>query len=124
MLTFGALSSVFDYLTFGVLLWLMHAAEAEFRTGWFLESVISATLVVLVVRTRGRLSASVPLRSLLTATVAVIGVTLALPFTPMAAVLGFAPVPSAFVAAMVTIVFAYIVSAEVAKRWFYRCVSL
>src|SRR5574342_1035575 len=52
MLTFGALSSVFDYLTFGVLLWLMHSGEAEFRTGWFLESVISATLVVLVVRTR------------------------------------------------------------------------
>lgn len=124
MLTFGTLSSVFDYLTFGVLLWLMHAGEAEFRTGWFLESVISATLIVLVVRSRGRLSASVPSRSLLTATAGVIGITLALPFTPMAAVLGFAAVPSAFIAAMVAIVFAYIVSAEFAKRWFYRRVNL
>ncbi len=124
MLTFGALSSVFDYLTFGVLLWLMHAGEAEFRTGWFLESVISATLIVLVVRTRGRLSASVPSRSLLTATAAVIAVTLALPFTPVAATLGFAVVPPAFVAVIAVIVCAYIVSAEVAKRWFYRRVTL
>jgi P-type Mg2+ transporter len=124
MLTFGALSSVFDYLTFGVLLWLMRAGEAEFRTGWFLESVISATLIVLVVRTRGRLSASWPSGSLLAATAAVIGVTLAIPFTPLAPVLGFVAVPSLFVVVMVAIVLAYVASAEFAKAWFYRRASL
>jgi Mg2+-importing ATPase len=124
MLTFGALSSVFDYLTFGVLLWLMRAGEAEFRTGWFLESVISATLVVLVVRTRGRISASWPSGSLLAATAAVIGVTLAIPFTPLAPVLGFVAVPLLFVVVMVAIVLAYVASAEFAKAWFYRRASL
>jgi len=52
MLTFGILSSVFDYLTFGALLWLLHASETQFRTGWFMESVISASLIVLVIRSR------------------------------------------------------------------------
>jgi Mg2+-importing ATPase len=104
MLTFGALSSVFDYLTFGVLLWLMHAGPTEFRTGWFLESVISATLIVLVVRTRGRLIASLPSKSLLIATAAVICLTLALPFTPAAAAFGFVAVPFSFVTVMTAIV--------------------
>ena len=124
MLTFGALSSVFDYLTFGTLLWLMNAGPVEFRTGWFLESVVSATLIVLVVRTRGRLIASLPSRSLLIATAAVICLTLVLPFTPAAAAFGFAAVPVSFVAVMAAIVLAYVVSAERAKQWFYRRVSL
>jgi Mg2+-importing ATPase len=124
MLTFGALSSVFDYLTFGVLLWLMRAGEAEFRTGWFLESVISATLIVLVVRTRGRISASWPSRSLLTATTAAIGVTLALPFTLLGPALGFVAVPSLFIVVMVAIVLAYVASAEFVKGWFYRRANL
>jgi len=124
MLTFGALSSIFDYLTFGVLLWLMHAGPIEFRTGWFLESVISATLIVLVVRTRGRLIASLPSKALLTATAAVIGFTLVLPFTPAARAFGFVAVPFSFVAMMAAILLAYLASAELAKRWFYRRVSL
>ena len=52
MMTFGLVSSVFDYLTFGVLLLVLHATQAQFRTGWFVESVISASLIVLVIRTR------------------------------------------------------------------------
>ena len=124
MLTFGVLSSVFDYVTFGVLLWVMHAGAVEFRTGWFLESVISATLIVLVVRTRARLIASLPSTPLLAATAAVICVTVVLPFTPMAAALGFAPVPASLVLMIVAIVVAYVGSAEFAKQWFYRRVSL
>ena len=52
MLTFGLVSSVFDYLTFGVLLLILHATQDQFRTGWLLESVISASLIVLVIRSR------------------------------------------------------------------------
>jgi len=124
MLTFGVLSSVFDYVTFGVLLWVMNAGAVEFRTGWFLESVISATLIVLVVRTRARLIASLPSTPLLAATAAVICVTVVLPFTPMAAALGFAPVPASLVLMIAAIVVAYVGSAEFAKQWFYRRVSL
>ena len=60
MLVFGLLSSVFDYATFGVLLLVLHASPAEFRTGWFIESVASASLVVLVIRTRRPLFRSAP----------------------------------------------------------------
>ncbi|MHC5826546.1 MAG: cation transporting ATPase C-terminal domain-containing protein, partial [Nostoc sp.] len=75
MIVFGLLSSVFDYLTFGALLLLLHAQPQQFRTGWFLESVISASLVVLVVRTRQSILNSKPGKYLLMATLATIGVT-------------------------------------------------
>ena len=74
MMTFGLLSSVFDYLTFGVLFFILHASPEEFRAGWFLESVISASLVVLVVRTRMPFFKSIPGKYLLTATLLVISV--------------------------------------------------
>jgi magnesium-transporting ATPase (P-type) len=107
-----------------ILLWVMNAGAVEFRTGWFIESVISATLIVLVVRTRARLIASLPSTSLLAATATVICVTVVLPFTPMAAALGFAAVPTSLVLMIVAIVVAYVASAECAKQWFYRRVSL
>src|SRR5438067_8658404 len=68
MLTFGLLSSIFDYLTFAVLLLVMHASPDEFRTGWFVESVISASAVVLVIRTRRPFFKSRPGKPLLIAT--------------------------------------------------------
>jgi Mg2+-importing ATPase len=120
MFTFGLISSVFDYLTFGVLLWVLRAEPAEFRTGWFVESVISAALIVLVVRTRGRFFHSPPSRPLLIATLLVVAVTVALPYTLPGALFGFVPLPPLFLALMGAIVLAYVVSAETAKRWFYR----
>lgn len=120
MLTFGLVSSVFDYLTFGVLLWLLHAGPAEFRTGWFVESVVSATLIVLVVRTRGSFFRSKPGRALLCTTLAVAAATLAIPYTPVGATFGFVPLPPLFLALMGLIVLSYVASAELAKRWFYR----
>ena len=124
MVLFGILSSVFDYATFGVLLWVFDADATAFRTGWFLESVISATLIVLVVRTRRRITSSLPSVPLVLATAGVVAVTVALPFTPWAAALGFKPLPVSFVAWMIAIVIAYIVSAEVVKRWFFRRIGL
>jgi Mg2+-importing ATPase len=119
MLTFGLISSVFDYLTFGVLLCLLHAGPAEFRTGWFVESVVSATLIVLVVRTHGSLLRSRPGGALLSTTLAAASATLAIPYTPLGAAFGFVPLPPLFVGLMALIVLGYVLSAELAKRWFY-----
>lgn len=120
MLVFGLLSSVFDYLTFGVLLFFMKASEKVFQTGWFVESVISATLIVLVVRTRLPFLKSLPGKYLAIATCVIVSVVLALPFTPLAGLFGFVPLPLSFYGWMLLIVAAYIGSAEIAKQWFYR----
>jgi Mg2+-importing ATPase len=120
MLTFGILSSVFDYLTFGVLRLLLRAGPREFRTGWFIESVISAALIVLVIRTRRPFYQSRPSRYLLGATLAIGVLTLLLPFTPMGELFGFGSVPLSFVAAMGAILALYIGAAEIAKPIFYR----
>ena len=120
MLVFGVLSSVFDYMTFGVLRWWLDAGPVEFRTGWFLESVVSAALIVLVVRTKRRVLTTPPSVPLAVATACTIVAALALPFTPIAPVLGFGAVPTSFVGAMALIVLLYIVAAEAAKRYFYR----
>jgi Mg2+-importing ATPase len=120
MLTFGPLSSLFDFATFAVLLWLMKADEATFHTGWFIESVISAGLVVFAVRTRLPFVRSRPSRFMLGMTLAVMALTLALPYTPLAPVLGFKPLGPAYLLALLGIVALYFLSAELAKRWFYK----
>jgi Mg2+-importing ATPase len=120
MLTFGILSSVFDYLMFGTLLFLLHADTALFRTGWFVESVISAALIVLVVRSRRPFFTSKPSRPLLLATLGVVVITVLLPYTPLAGILGFVPLPPLFLAFVAAIVALYVVAAEVTKGLFYR----
>jgi Mg2+-importing ATPase len=124
MLTFGILSSVFDYLTFGALLVILHASESQFRTGWFMESVISASLVVLVIRSRKTILHSRPGKSLLIATLSVVAATFILPFTPLAQILGFSKLPISFIFAIIGIVAIYIIAAEIAKKVFYRLVQL
>ncbi|HVO71667.1 MAG TPA: HAD-IC family P-type ATPase, partial [Aggregatilineaceae bacterium] len=120
MMTFGLLSSVFDYATFGVLLILLNAKEKEFRTGWFMESVVSATMIVLVIRTRRRFYRSRPGRPLLIATLSVIAVTILIPFSPLGEVFGFTRLPPVFLLLLTLIVIAYVASAEVVKQLFYR----
>jgi P-type Mg2+ transporter len=120
MLVFGTLSSVFDYLTFGALLLVLRADTEAFRTGWFLESVISASLVVLVIRSRRPFWRSKPSVYLLWTTVAVVVATLILPYTLLAQPLGLRPVAPAFLLMLAAIVAAYIAAAEVAKRFFYH----
>jgi Mg2+-importing ATPase len=119
MMTFGLVSSVFDYATFGVL-HLLGATAQQFRTGWFLESVVSASLVVLVVRTRRPFFMSRPSRSLALATGAVVAATIVLPYTPLGAVFGFTPLGLRYLAALGAVVVLYIAAAELAKRAFYR----
>jgi len=120
MMTFGPLSSIFDFATFGVLLWLLKASPAEFRTGWFVESVLSASMVVLVIRTRRPFLRSRPSWQLATTTLVIALATIALPFTPLGALFKFVPLPARFFPALAIILVLYIGSAEVAKRVFYR----
>jgi Mg2+-importing ATPase len=120
MITFGLVSSFYDYLTFAVLRWVLHADAAQFRTGWFMESVVSAAAIVLVIRTRGPVFRSRPSRWLVAATLAVIGLTLLLPWTPLGQLFGFVTLPPAFPFLLALILCAYVASAELAKGWFYR----
>ena len=119
MWVFGILSSVFDYLTFGVLLLLLRATPEQFRTGWFIESVISASLVVLTIRSRRPFFRSKPGYLLQWATFLVVLATVVLPYSPFAGLVGLTPLPIHFVAAMLAIVAAYLLSAEFCKRAYH-----
>jgi Mg2+-importing ATPase len=123
MLVFGLLSSVFDFATFAVLLWVLHSNAVHFRTGWFVESVISASMIVLVIRTRRVFFKSRPGKYLLIATLLVAVATVSLPYTPIAKPLGFTPLPAYFFLFLGGIMLMYISSAELAKRFFYRWVK-
>jgi len=123
MLIFGLLSSVFDYLTFGLLLLIFHADEKMFQTGWLVESVISATLVVLVVRTRLPFFKSLPGRYLSAATLLVLLLVLILPLTPFTTWFGFTRLPTAYYGWILLILTGYIFCAELAKYWFYQRIA-
>jgi P-type Mg2+ transporter len=120
MAAFGLLSSVFDYLTFAVLLFLLHAQPELFRTSWFVESVLSASLIVLVVRTRRSFLRSTPSKYLLVVTLLIALVTIALPFTPLGRLFEFRPLPIWLLLTIAMIVLLYAVTAEITKALFYR----
>ncbi|MFN7223086.1 MAG: magnesium-translocating P-type ATPase [Paracoccaceae bacterium] len=121
MIVFGLISSVFDLLTFGVLLYVFHAGEALFQTSWFMISLLTELAVVLVLRTRKSAFRSRPSRLLLWSTLAVAAATFAIPFLGGASALfGFVPLSALELAAVVVIVGAYIVATEIAKAWFFR----
>lgn len=124
MFTFGLISSVFDYITFGVLLFMLHASPREFRAGWFVESVISASLIVLVVRTRRPFFKSRPGKYLLLATMTIVSLTLVLPFTRLGDIFGFSTLPTTFLLMVGSITVCYVFTAELAKRIFYKKVPI
>jgi len=120
MFVLGPVSSAYDFLTFAVMLGVFHAGPTLFRTGWFVESLATQTLVIFVIRTAGRPWTNAPSRALASGVGASVAVGIALPFTPLAGWLGFAPLPPLFFATLLTMVAAYLVLVEVVKRWFYR----
>jgi len=124
MVIFGLISSVFDYTTFFVLLIVLHSNMVQFRTGWFLESVISASFVVLIIRTRNSVFRSRPSRYLLGATILTMLVTIYLPYSPFAGLFGFEPFSFVFFAAMIGMVVLYGITAEIAKKIFYKYVKM
>lgn len=120
MIVFGLLSSVFDFLMFGILLFIFHAKEKEFQTAWFIESVISATLIVLVVRTRLPFFKSLPGKYLSIATTIIVLFVLILPFTPIAEWFDFVKLPFMIYIWMFLLITIYILSAEIVKHKFYK----
>ena len=121
MLVFGPISSVFDFATFGVMLWLLHAGPTLFRTGWFVESLMTQSLVIFVIRTqRVPFFASRPSVPLVVTTATCIAIAVALPFSPFAAFFGFTALPPAFFVALLVMIATYLGLVEGGKALFYR----
>ena len=120
MLVFGLVSSLFDYLTFGALLYWLRATEQEFQTGWFVESLMTELFIVLVIRTHRPFFRSRPGRLLLATTLIVAGATISLPYTPLGTLFGFVPLPPLFVLLLLGITAGYLVASELVKGWFFR----
>jgi P-type Mg2+ transporter len=120
MLVLGPVSSIFDFLTFGLLLLVFHASEALFQTGWFIESLATQVLVIFVLRTRRNPLRSRPHPLLAATSVAVVVLAVVLPFTPLGAWFGFAPPSAAFLFAIAGLTVSYLVLAQGAKWAFYR----
>jgi Mg2+-importing ATPase len=123
MITFGLISSAFDYLTFAVLLIGFKAQEGLFQSGWFVLSILTELLVLLVMRTRRPFFKSKPAPILLYTTIGVGIVTLLLPYLPPTQLLGIAPIPPFILLALLGIAALYIVTTEIAKHYFYRTKS-
>jgi len=120
MISFGLVSSVFDYATFGILLYILRATPEQFRTAWFLESLMTELFIALVIRTRRPFFQSRPGKYLFWSTLAVALVSFVLPYTPVSSLLGFAPLPLSYMVTVVGIVALYITASEVTKALFYR----
>ena len=120
MLVFGLVSSIFDYLTFGALLFVMRASETQFQTSWFIESLMTELLIILIIRTRRSVLKSRPRWMLGIAIMAVAVVALVLPYTALGAMFGFVPLPLAFVLLLLAITIFYLIASELTKQWFYR----
>jgi len=125
MVVFGLVSSIFDYLTFGFLLLVVKVGESEFRTGWFVESLLTELVILLVVRSRRPLGQSRPGRYLWLSTLLVAVLTILLPYLPGAGRLfNFVPLSWPVMLTLVVITLLYVVASEMAKRYFYRRIDL
>jgi len=121
MIFFGPISSISDFMTFAVMLWVFHAHAPLFRSGWFVESLATQSLVVFVIRTRRvPFFHSRPSRPLLATTIAVVLIGLALPYSPLAHLLGFRTLPWLFLAILIAMTATYLALAEIGKSYFYR----
>jgi len=120
MVFFGPISSLFDFVTFAVLLGVFHAGPEPFRSGWFVESLATQTLVIFVIRTRrSPFTRSRPSRPLLVAALATVAVGVALPLSPLAGLLGFAHPPVALLLTLAAMVVGYLGLIELGKRIFF-----
>ena len=122
MAIIGPISSIYDFLTFGVLLWVFHAStnESLFHTGWFVESLATQTLVVFVIRTAANPLKSRPSRPLLISVLAIVTLATVLPYTPLGKLLRFTPLPMSLLAAIAFLAVTYLIVVQFVKTWFYR----
>lgn len=120
MFLFGPISSLFDFATFALMLFVFDAVPGEFRAGWFIESIATQTLIIFVIRTRRvPFFRSRPSVGLVGASLAVVALGVYLPLSPLAGVLGFDPLPVPFFLALLGMAAVYLVLVELAKLWFY-----
>jgi Mg2+-importing ATPase len=120
MFLFGPISSVFDFATFGLMLFVFEAVPGEFRAGWFIESIATQTLIIFAIRTRRvPFLRSRPSVGLLAAALGVVALGIFLPLSPVAGVLGFDPLPVPFFLALLGMIVVYLVLVEFAKQWFF-----
>jgi Mg2+-importing ATPase len=121
MLALGPVSSVFDFLTFFMMLLIFNASPQLFQTAWFIESLATQTLVIFVIRTRKKpFWKSKPGKYLLISSLTVVAVALILPYTPIGELFEFVPPPPAFYLALLALIGTYLIFAEVVKNWFYK----
>ncbi|MEM3526193.1 MAG: magnesium-translocating P-type ATPase, partial [Candidatus Jordarchaeaceae archaeon] len=120
MLVLGPVSSIFDFLTFFIMLIVFAASEQLFQTAWFTESLITQTLVVFMIRTSKTFYKSRPSKPLLLSSLAVVVFALVLPFTPIGELFGFVHPPTLFYIILAGLVFSYLLLAELIKKWFYK----
>jgi Mg2+-importing ATPase len=113
----GPMSSIFDFLTFGALLFVFRVSPAEFRTTWFLKTMITQILVIFIIRTNGRPWRNRPSPALAASSLVALVAAMALPFTPAGAWFGFQAPPPATLAGIGILVVVYHVSAELLKPW-------
>jgi Mg2+-importing ATPase len=121
MIFFGPISSIFDFATFGIMIWVFNAHASLFQSGWFVESLATQSLVIFAIRTRRvPFFRSKPSTPLAVATVVSVAIGTVLPFSPLAHVLGFTALPVAFLAALAAMILVYLALIELGKRRFYR----
>ena len=120
MLTIGPISSLFDFLTFYLLIHWFNAQESLFRTGWFVESMATQVMVIFVIRTRRNPLRSHPHAWLVLTSLAVVLTAMLLPFTPLAPYLGFTPLPLSFFGLLTGLLISYLLVVEGGKQWFYK----
>ncbi len=121
MVFFGPISSVYDYLTFGVLIFFFHATGSLFQTAWFIESITTQTLIIFAIRTRkSPFYRSRPSLPLILSSAMVVTFALILPFSPLAELFSFVPLPPAFYAFLIVFVLSYFLLVELLKLLFYR----
>lgn len=120
MVVFGLVSTIFDFLTFGILLLLLHVSIEEFRTAWFIESLFTEILIIFVIRTQRWFYQSRPARILILNAIIVALVSFSLPYLPIEPITGFIPLPITLLVTIIGISILYVLATEGVKKWFYR----
>lgn len=124
MIVFGLISVVFDFMTFGMLLYISGTVSEVFRTGWFVESLLTELLILFVIRSYKPFYQSKPSRFLIWSTVIVIFITLLLPYLGIGKMMGFVPLPASIMTAILGITILYVIVSEFTKRIFFHRIGM
>jgi Mg2+-importing ATPase len=120
MIIFGIHSSIFDIITFFVLLFILRVKESSFQTGWFVESVLCQLFILFIIRTHKNFFKSNPGKYLTLLSVLGLVLTIALPYTIVANIVGLVPIPLFNLVILLSIVAVYIITADILKVWFFK----